>query len=345
MLCPFCLSNVVFEDRVEQRRNGYQRHYLVCGTCNQPVPRMYADDYWKYPPVVVSAVGFTQHGKSVYFSSLFYALRYLNLSKCWPYFYTQCLNEESLAHVWDGMKELNAGRLPAATAKVFPTPTLLRVDGVPGHRGCTLVMYDTAGESFNRPSQLAQYARFVTRAKTVLFFVSLTHAAREGDEVSEVMHRLLETYIVGVRELGTRAGSQRLVVVFTMADVIGSLVGDDWSVYRKLLMGDVLGSVSSYAYIARMNQLSHRLHQFTGNQLEAHSFLSLASSFFRSTSFCMVSSLGAAPDDENQMSTQIVPRRVLDPMLSVIGNSRTRWISMWCQRMSTSVRRSKRVSK
>ena len=345
MLCPFCLSDVVFEDRVEQRRNGYQRRYLVCGTCNQQVPRMYAADYWKYPPVVVSAVGFTQHGKSVYFSSLFYALRYLDLAKKWPQFYTQCLNEESLSHVWDGVKELNAGRLPAATAKVFPTPTLLRMAGVPGQRGCTLVMYDTAGESFNRPSQLSQYARFVTRAPAVLFFVSLTHAAREGEEVNEVLHRLLETYIVGVRELGTPARSQNLVVVFTMADVIGSLVGEDWQSYRRLLVSAQVGDESSGEYIERMNQISHRLHQFTRDQLEAHSFLSLAGSFFRRTSFCMVSALGAPPNQDNLMSTRIVPRRVLDPLLSVLSSAGRRPLSMWWQWISCKLPRKRKASK
>ena len=59
---------------------------------------------------------------------------------------------------------------------------MLRIHGYPGVRNCTLVMYDTAGESFHRPNQLIQYARFVRRARTVLFLVSLPRIHAENEE-------------------------------------------------------------------------------------------------------------------------------------------------------------------
>ena len=43
--------------------------------------------------------------------------------------------------------------------------------------------------------------------------------------LSEVLHKLLETYIVGMRELGAQQRRQNLVVVFTMADAIGEFMG------------------------------------------------------------------------------------------------------------------------
>ena len=320
MLCPYCLADVVFSERVEKRRNGFARAYLACGQCEQEVPRMYVADYRRYPPAVVSAVGFTQHGKSVYFSSLFYTLRHLDLATKWPGFVTQCLSDESVTNVWAGARDLNQGRLPDATAKVFPTPVMLRLDSFPGQPNCTLIVYDTAGESFNRPTQLVQYARFVSRASTVLFFVSLSRIRQDNEDIDQTLHRLLETYIVGVRELGAEERSQKLMVVFTMADAIGQVVGDSWQPLRDLLIRSHPGDEQSRAYVARTGELSRRLHRLTREELKAQNFLNLAEQFFRSVGFSMVSALGAAPLEDNTMAMGIIPRRVFDPLLSVFSD-------------------------
>ena len=50
----------------------------------------------------------------------------------------------------------------------FPRPTMLRVAGIPmwpKQRNCTLVFYDTSGESFERASELVKYARFAQQAE------------------------------------------------------------------------------------------------------------------------------------------------------------------------------------
>ena len=320
MLCPYCLSDVIFAERSEKRRNGFLRTYLACGECEQEVPRMYVADYRRYPPAVVSAVGFTQHGKSVYFSSLFYTLRHLDLATKWPGFVTQCLSDQSVTNVWAGARDLHQGRLPDATAKVFPTPIMLRLDSFPGQPNCTLIVYDTAGESFNRPRQLVQYGHFVSRASTVLFFVSLSRIGQDGEEVDQTLHRLLETYIVGVRELGTGERSQKLMVVFTMADAIGEMLGDSWQMLRESLIRSHPGDENSRKYMACANQISRELHRITREELKAQNFLNLAERFFCRVGFSMVSALGAAPREDNTMATRIVPRRVFDPLLGVFAD-------------------------
>lgn len=333
MLCPFCLADVIFEQRSEKRRNGYERNYLACPECEESIPRMYADDYRKFPPVVVSAVGFPQHGKTVYFSSLFYTLRHMDLVDRWPGFHTQCVNDESLDRLWQSVRELNRGQLPSATPKTIPQPTMLRIHGYPGVRDCTLVMYDTAGESFNRPNQLIQYARFVKRARTVLFFVSLPRIHEDDEEPDDVLHKLLETYIVGIRELGAQERRQNLVVVFTMADAVGERLGRDWESVREQLISVTPGDESQAGYARGMNALSQQLHRFVDQDLRARNFLQLSERFFASTSFSIVSSLGAAPDDDNTMATRVMPRRIFDPLLVVLKSSQpgiwdslTRWV-------------------
>jgi hypothetical protein len=111
-------------------------------------------DYRKYPPVVVSAVGFRQHGKTVYLSTLFYALKKLDLPTHWPTFFTAGLNEDSLTTIYENVSLLEQGNLPDSTPKNFPRPTMMRVHGVPFQPNCTLLCYDTGGECFEKPTQL-----------------------------------------------------------------------------------------------------------------------------------------------------------------------------------------------
>jgi hypothetical protein len=317
MLCPFCLGYATFEKKEQKRRKGFTRQYYSCVHCSAEVPRMYFEDYRRNPPAVVSAVGFTQHGKSVYFASLFYAFRCMNLARDWPGFQTLCLNEDSLQTVNRNLEQLRGGKLPPATAKNFPTPTLLHVDFFPNQPNCTLLFYDTAGESFTQPRQLGQYARFVRRARTVLFFVSLSKTGQDGP-ISAELERLLETYIVGVRDLGTKRKEQNLVVVYTMADMLADVMGSDWSFYRERLVSPQLGDEAHGSYLRELVHLSYRLRRFTESRLGAHGFLNMAHGFFRKVSFCMVSSLGSAPQEDNTLAVELTPRRVLDPLMYVM---------------------------
>ena len=93
MLCPFCLTQVRFK---QARPVGMPAFIYLCPSCNEQVPALYAQDYRKYPPVVTSAVGFRQHGKTVYFAALFYTLKKLTLAQDWPEFFTMSLDEDSL---------------------------------------------------------------------------------------------------------------------------------------------------------------------------------------------------------------------------------------------------------
>lgn len=77
MLCPFCLHDVNF--KWEQPKGAPAPVYL-CPDCRERVPALYVKDYKQYPPVVVSTIGFRQHGKTTYLGALFYALKRLGLA-------------------------------------------------------------------------------------------------------------------------------------------------------------------------------------------------------------------------------------------------------------------------
>lgn len=314
MFCPFCLDDVKFKQEKLERQLST---VFLCPSCNEQVPALYAQDYKKYPPVVVSAVGFRQHGKTVYFATLFYTLKKLTLARDWSNFFTMGLNDDSLDTVYDNARMLDTGSLPDSTPKNFPRPTMIRVEGMPIHRDCTLLCFDTGGECFEKPTQLVQFAGFVKRAETGMLLISVA----DMDDPREEMQKLLNTYIVGMGELGGKTKDQHLVVVFTKADHMAAHLSGQW---RYLLDYLLQGSVDNLAnpdhYMDRMREVSSRLRDFTEQELGAYEFLNAADAHFKSVEFSIVSALGAEPDGA-QMSVGIVPRRILDPVLWVMEKS------------------------
>lgn len=315
MLCPFCLADTKFKK--QKLANSLASAY-VCPDCNEQVPALYAQDYRKYPPVVTSAIGFRQHGKTVYFASLFYTLKTLTLARDWPDFFTMGLNEDSLDTVYGNARLLQGGALPDSTPKNFPRPTMIRAEGIPMIQSdCTLLFFDTGGECFEKPTQLVQFAGFVRRAKAAMLLISVA----DMDDPRAGMQKLLNTYVVGMRELGGRTEDQHLIVVFTKADKLAGRLTGPWADLRSYL---IAGSVDALAqpngYMDHLHQVSDELRDFTEQSLHAHEFLNAAESNFKSISFSIISALGTEPQGA-QLSVEIVPRRILDPILWVIEKS------------------------
>ncbi len=314
MLCPFCLADV----RLKQEKvTGHLASIYLCPNCNEQVPALYAQDYRKYPPVVISAVGFRQHGKTVYFASLFYTLKKLTLARDWPEFFTMGLDEDSLDTVYGNARMLEGGVLPDSTPKNFPRPTMLRAEGVPMQPDCTLLFFDTGGECFERPTQLVQFAGFVRRAKVAMLLIS----APDLEDPRAGIQKLLNTYVVGMRELGGRTNNQHLIVVYTKADQLATRFTPDWEDLRTYLIN---GSVDALArpdgYMERMHDISDRLFEFTEQELHAYEFINAAQANFKSLNFSIISALGAAPQGA-RLPVTIVPRRILDPLLWIMEKS------------------------
>jgi len=314
MLCSFCLSDVKFKKK--KLANNPASVYL-CPNCNEQVPALYAQDYKRYPPVVTSAVGFRQHGKTVYFASLFYTLKKLTLARDWPDFFTMGLDEESLDTVYGNARMLEGGALPDSTPKNFPRPTMIRVEGMPLQPNSSLLFFDTGGECFEKPRQLVQFAGFVREAKAVMLLVSVP----DLEDPRAEMQKLLNTYVVGMRELGGTTDDQHLVIVFTKADQMGGHLTGQWAdLYSYLVQGSVEALAEPNGYMEKMYQVSHRLLDFTEQELDAHEFINTAQAHFKSLNFSIISALGTEPMGA-RLAVDIVPRRILDPLLWIMEKS------------------------
>lgn len=110
MLCPFCLKGVKFK---QEQGAGRVTFVYRCPEpdCKEQVPVAYVQDYAQYPPVVVSAIGFRGHGKTVYFATLFHALKKLSPARYWREFYTMGLDEADLDTIYGNVTMLENGEL------------------------------------------------------------------------------------------------------------------------------------------------------------------------------------------------------------------------------------------
>lgn len=331
MLCPFCVGQIIPQSH-EVMRGPIAAKVATCPQCKQVVPTMYQRDYRRYPPVVLSTVGFSGHGKTVFLGSVFYSLVHRLLGEIWPEFHWLAVNETSLERVMAIVDTLRAGGLPEATKQVFPTPTLVRLAGAPHHPDCTLLWYDAAGESFESARQLVEYASFVRHSRCLMFLVSLPKCYQNPRGPAVEMLHLLNTYVLGRADLGGRAREQELIVTFTMGDDLLDLL-PDWS--GGFEPEDDYHPVSHH--LRELQSTSAFLRRFVEDELRAHDFLRLADESFRSVEFSVVSALGAPPAGDRQ-SQMIHPWRVLDPVLWTIVKS-TPVLRQWMHRVLTGVGR------
>ncbi len=317
MICPFCLEKVKFKKEVNE--NGTFQYVCPKAECGQLIPRLYVDDYKKYPPVVVSVIGHRAHGKTVALSTLYYALARMDLGQYWPDFYMFPINDPSLEVVFENAKSLDAGKLPPPNPKIFPEPTLLQVNSLPITSGgkATLLFYDTAGEAFMRTQDIGRYAGFVRRAKTALFLVSVPQLMQTMEASSNPgveLERLLYSYIQGMADMNADTREQHLIVVFTCGDAMFDALDAYPQVKQYMLKDDWSKLQDINNYVAQMYVISDLLYRYTHDTLRARQFLTLAKDRFASVHFSIISALGAAPDAEGNLSVKIKPRRILDPL-------------------------------
>jgi tetratricopeptide (TPR) repeat protein len=311
MLCPFCLKEGTIKRQVADGRYIY-----VCSEHPETkIPVAYAEDE-TIPRDVISAVGFRGHGKSAYFTSLFSVID--DLAEVWPGFFYSAIDENSLDKVTDRVKSLKGGKLPEATPATFPIPTIIQFSEMPQFRNRFLIFYDTGGENFERESKLTLNANFVVRSQTAIFFLSLEDLQYNPQE----MHRLLQTYINGLRSLGGDPKQQHLLVVLTKGDLLKPKLESRPEVWKYLVDGDIT-RLKKFDYanqIHEMNKISRLLKDFLVKDVHAKQFVNLGSASFRTMDFSIISSFGSAPKGD-QLEISANPKRIFDPILWVMYNS------------------------
>lgn len=305
MLCPYCISNIAGDA-------------AKCAKCGREIPPLYRQYYPKgtfsKPPIIMSAVGFSAHGKTIYFASLLHVIN-SELTKVWPGFYRQAIDHEAVETVRHNLQLLEQGKLPDSTPKNFPQPNVHRLVKVPGKGDRLLVIYDASGESFNEAQQMERFASYLTQARSVMFLVSLNDLEEPLDDD---IHRLLNIYVQGMARLKAKARDQHLIVVYTKADTLRDRFRDYPDIVQHLSSSNYTELGNLDRYTQKLKLVSETLEDYTNNVLGARGFTHMAHDSFKSVAFCAVSSLGSAPEG-GRLKDKMTPIRVVDPLMWMLG--------------------------
>jgi hypothetical protein len=273
-------------------------------------------DQFSKRPALLSVVGFTGHGKTVYLASLMHALE-KSLIRLWPSpFYRMGLDQNTVDTVIQNSMLLTRGELPQSTPKTFPRPSIHLLNQIPQYGTRGLIVYDPSGESFNSGQDIMDFAGFVQRARVVMFLVSI---ADLEEPKADHLFRLLNNYVLGMANMKGKTRDQHLVVTFTKADQLLESLAPYPLVVRHLI-SDSNELASPKKYTATMTTISNVLSDYMRMELQAINFMRLAQTQFKSVVYCAVSALGAAPE-QNRLLTAVEPRCVVDPFLWVLEKS------------------------
>ena len=303
MPCPYCLENAFAAN---------------CSNCEKDLPPLYLKRHGgpSGNPAILSAVGFSGHGKTVYLAALLHTMG-RHLTSVWPRFYRQALDMDSVRTVQANLAMLQRGELPPSTRRNFPLPSLHLLAEIPQYNSRHLIIYDPPGEAFNSDEGIETYAHFVQRARVVLFLVSLVDL---DEPKASDLHRLLEIYVLGMAKMKAQTRNQHLIVAYTKADRLQEAFARHPSVLAHLSHANHPLLATPKRYLGALRTVSDELASYTERDLGATDFIRLARREFKSVVFCALSALGSAPED-GRLATAIEPRGVSDPLIWLLDKS------------------------
>ena len=314
MKCPYCMT----EFDISARNGSTEPH--KCEECGKEISGLFIGNVMnKTPWFTMGMVGYSNHGKTVYVTSLFYLLRdvFMNGSH-WPRFNLFALDNGTINMVFNRIDQLTHGQLPAASVVNFTEPCLIQFNHLPFREILFTSVYDIGGEVYEKAESITSRARLIAQADTLLFMISI----KEEERWQGKIHELLNKYILGLHDhlQLTPREYQHLVVVFTKTDELVPMLPEE--LQNSLIDGDYKKYLSvDHSTLEQIRAQSGVIEQWLRDQ-HAAGFLNLARDSFKSVHFSMVSAIGQKPDGDRLHGTiqPEDPKNMLDPFLLAMGN-------------------------
>ncbi|MCL6573128.1 MAG: hypothetical protein K6T88_15835 [Bacillus sp. (in: Bacteria)] len=321
-------ENMLFSDHVLM---GVSDKYSVvtrnrlCPSCHNDLPVTAA----KHPSNIVSIVGATSVGKSVYMTSLIHTLQHVTANN----FNAACLpldNEISRRFRQDYEIPLfEKGNLFAPTAKSKrQEPFLFQfIFKDEGQSPLTLVFFDVAGEGMTDKEYIKLHAAHIKNSAGILFLVDpmqirairekMIHQMGEkpgeivaqGDEPREVVISLFGDFIAHLENSKTTIPT---AVVLTKSDLLIALKHDDSEYIRT--NSNVFRNVEHRGHLDldEFENINGEIRRFL--EKVDTPFVNALDVYFKDTSYFAVSSLGSNPNKQ-QVTGIISPIRVDEPFI------------------------------
>ncbi|MBM4353534.1 MAG: hypothetical protein FJ109_07010 [Deltaproteobacteria bacterium] len=298
VLCPNCLSEVDLGKAAGMGGTGDP----ACPSCKDTIPLRYVRDYAAYPPIVLSLIGLTGHGKTCFLAALFRKLALIQ--KEWKSFCFSPLDESGMVVLREKLGSLEKGLLPKRSMKGFPKPTIVRLEGVPQLSQCHLLIYDTGGEVFGQVGQLIKFGGYVVRSPVVVWLASL-----EDVDGPLQLENMLTVYLEAMFKLGGDPKQQRLLFVLAKGDRLRRL-GSSGALPPELEAALDRDPTGDEELLKLSRAIGHWLEGYPG----LTNFVRRAGREFAGVDFLVTSALGGEPN-KDQLDVSAVPRGVLAPVL------------------------------
>ncbi len=183
---------------------------------------------------------------------------------------------------------------------------------------CSLMLHDLPGEMLQNSESRRYYAPFLSASETLILLVDPLGFAPVRDYITMNFpeaaaidkYNTQAALFNGVAdELGGRLSETNVVVVITKADLLGPALGKSFSF-------DKPASVSLLEHKAEMAAISSEVEDLLLGRL-CDNQLNDALERFDPTMFHAVAAIGSQPI--GTMVTELRPKRVLDPLVSLFG--------------------------
>jgi hypothetical protein len=297
----------------------------LCPSCHNELPVTAG----KYPSNIISIVGATSVGKSVYITSLIHTLQHVTASN----FNAACIPlNNAISRRFRDEYEIplfeNGNLLEATATTKRQEPFIFQfVFKDDGQAPLTLVFFDVAGEGMTEQEYLQLHAPHVKNSAGILFLVDpmqirairqkMLHQMGENPgkivglaaEPRDVVVSLFEDFIAHQENNKTDIPT---AVVLTKSDLLYALSSDEGEYIRS--NSNVFHNISHSGYL--------NLDEYENINGEIRRFLSKVDIpfvdaidvYFREASYFAVSALGSNPVDQ-QVSGIISPIRVDEPFI------------------------------
>ena len=310
VICPFCL-----------KPHDFQESQACAANSKLKVPSSYIDQYKTVPPLWLTTVGFTKHGKTTYLAALRLVLDHITRVGSWDDVYLRELDQFTQDAIRGWRRDDKMGKQVDETPEKLLRPLLLQIHGIPKYGSRGLVMYDLPGQIFDDFESVPDMAPAIRHASTTWFFVSLRDI--EDDAKGRSLHELFQAYIGALEDMKVNLKGQNLIVVYTKGDKVGHQLIQDYlqpDPLRSLASGDsaeenLIFDIEEYE--RGMEEFSDNLEQYTRNSVRGGaSFVNMVKHNEMNVVFTATAALPGGDNESGAaLSEREPPRRLIDPFL------------------------------
>jgi len=318
-ICPFCMK-IHATDITE------------CPEKNVKIPHSYIKSINDNIPIIFNCtIGFKEHGKTYFLSSLFHILYNGELSKKWDHFSFLGLNQETLNKIHElYVTPLEQGNLPPKTSTMFPEPLIIKFQNFPTlfnnifkkvikKQDIIFVFYDIGGDVFSNDYMITQQIPIILNVNPLIFLIDLPDLFTQASKVNSAPMKqvlLLINIICNTLSKINQKKEKDVIIGFTKADLMWNQVVRYGPLAQK--MGDIPNTSSKLPhYIIELKQFSQIIkdHFYKENP----EIIYTLNNNFRRYCFTSFSALGkqynTSPTKNEKKINRLVPKHVFNPIL------------------------------